>query len=99
MKPEIQSACERGLKVVLITTPTCQLPGALIYYRAKAPGEIRLIADSSYVLTGELSPNKEITCLYSRNKNLVQLIKDSLTNEIQLISMTNPKKEEHTFHE
>jgi sugar-specific transcriptional regulator TrmB len=99
VKMEIQSACERGLKVVVITTPGYQLPGALIYYREKAPGEIRLIADSSYVLTGELSPGKENTCLYSRNKNLIQLIKDSLTNEIQLISITNSKSKEHGFNE
>ena len=94
VKSEILAACKKGLKVVIITAPICQFPGAIIYCRKKAPGEIRLIADSSYVLTGELIPNQETACLYSRNKNLVQLIKDSLTNEIQIISLASPNHKE-----
>ena len=79
--------CDKGLKVVLITSPPFSLPGVIVHYHEKAPGQIRLIADSSYVLTGEISNSTESSCLYSRNKNLIQLIKDSLTNEIKIIEM------------
>lgn len=100
VRSEIATACDRGLKVVLITGSDCELPGAIVYHREKVPGEIRLIADSTHVLTGELSPHKDVTCLFSRNKNLVRLIKDSLTNEIELIAITtSPRNEEHTDHE
>ncbi len=100
VRSEIATACDRGLKVVLITGSDYELPGAIVYHREKVPGEIRLIADSTHVLTGELSPHKEVTCLFSRNKNLVRLIKDSLTNEIELIAITtSPRIEEHTDHE
>jgi sugar-specific transcriptional regulator TrmB len=87
VEDEITAARDKGLKIVLITAPPYRLSGVTIYYHEKAPGQIRLIADTSYVLTGEISPGGQSTCLYSRNKNLVQLIKDSLTNEIKLISM------------
>jgi HTH-type transcriptional regulator, sugar sensing transcriptional regulator len=87
---EIIAARDHGLKVVLITAPPYHLSGTMIYYHEKEPGQIRLIADTSYVLTGEITASSESTCLYSRNKNLVQLIKDSLTQEIQLINLKIP---------
>jgi sugar-specific transcriptional regulator TrmB len=86
--PELQSARERGLKVVLITSPDFKIPGFTLYPAYKQPGQIRLIADSSTVLTGEIG-HSESSCLFSHNKNLVQLIKDSLTNEIQLIELNS----------
>jgi HTH-type transcriptional regulator, sugar sensing transcriptional regulator len=88
----IVAARDRGLKVVIITTPPFNLPGIIVHYRAKEPGQIRLIADTSYVLTGEISSGVESNCLYSRNKNLIQLIKDSLTNEIKLINLESQSK-------
>lgn len=92
VEDEIVAAHDKGLKVVLITASPYHLSGATIYYHRKDPGQIRLIADTSYVLTGQISTSTESTCLYSRNKNLVQLIKDSLTNEIKLINMTDQSK-------
>jgi Predicted transcriptional regulators len=92
VEDEIIMARDKGLKIVLITTPLYDIPGTTIYYHEKTPGQIRLIADTSYILTGQLSASAESTCLYSRNKNLVQLIKDSLTNEIKLITMAGQLK-------
>ncbi|HEX3045638.1 MAG TPA: TrmB family transcriptional regulator [Bacillota bacterium] len=84
---DFQSAVARGLKVVVITTPPFQKEGMTVFHHRKSPGQIRLIADSTHVLTGEISESGESTCLYSKNKNLIALIKDSLTNEIQLIQL------------
>lgn len=84
---ELKGSVGRGLKVVVITSPGYCLEGAVIYNNVKSPGQIRLIGDGSQVLTGEISGEGESTCLYSRNKNLIQLIKDSLTNEIRLIEL------------
>ena len=92
MHDELVAARDKGLKIVLITVPPYCLSGATIYYHQIDPGQIRLIADTSYVLTGEISTVAESNCLYSRNKNLVQLIKDSLTNEIKLINMADQSK-------
>ena len=55
-----------------------------MYHTAKRGGSVRLITDSSYALTGELREETHTTCLYSANRNLVQLLKDALANEIQL---------------
>lgn len=87
---ELADAVERGLKVVVISGSNFSMKDALVYKSIKSPGQIRIIADSSHVLTGCMSG--ESTCLYSKNLNLVELIKDSLTNEIKLLEMGNTEK-------
>lgn len=81
---ELRTAIQRGLKVVAITSGNIAIDGAILYKINKTPGQIRLIADSSTVLTGTITGSNEDTCLYSKNKPLVELIKDSLKNEIKL---------------
>ncbi len=82
---ELADARDRGLKVVIITSREFELEGVTVYRNDKQPGQIRLIADTAHVLTGELKGTGESACLYSKNRNLIQLIKESLTNEIKLI--------------
>lgn len=84
---ELENACKRQLKVVIITSEPFEMEGATVYLNEKQPGQIRLIADTAHVLTGELKPTNDSTALYSRNTNLIELIKDSLKNEITLIGM------------
>jgi sugar-specific transcriptional regulator TrmB len=84
---ELTAARDRGLKVVVITGPGFALEGAVIYHNEKQPGQIRLIVDSAHVLTGEIGGTGEANCLYSKSRNLVQLTKDSLSNEIRLIQI------------
>lgn len=88
---ELTAAVGKGLKVVIITTPPFKLDGAVVHYTEKQPGQIRLISDSANVLTGEIGGEAEPSCLYSRNKNLIDLIKNSLTNEIKLIELQTEK--------
>ncbi|MDF2985171.1 MAG: transcriptional regulator, TrmB [Eubacterium sp.] len=84
---ELQEARERGLKVVIITSEGLDMEGMVCYTSRKQFGSVRLITDSENVLTGQLNePNP--TSLFSRNSNMVDLIKDSLTNEIKLINIT-----------
>ncbi|HEX2954885.1 MAG TPA: helix-turn-helix domain-containing protein [Bacillota bacterium] len=87
VEEEIKKAVAKGRKTVIVTDFPLTLAGATIYQHHKDPGQIRLIVDSSEVLTGEIGRDATANCLYSKNKNLVQLIKDSLTNEIKLIGM------------
>ena len=56
-------------------------------------GQIRLITDSSYALTGELQDEETSACLYSANPNLVRLLKDALANEIKLIEIEGKSKD------
>jgi len=81
---ELEAAIQRGLKVVAITSGNVRLDGAILYKIHKTPGQIRLITDSSTVLTGTITGSSEDTCLYSKNRPLVELIKESLKNEIKL---------------
>jgi HTH-type transcriptional regulator, sugar sensing transcriptional regulator len=89
---DISEARDRGLKVVIITSPDFKFDGAVVYHNIKQIGQIRLIADTANVITGEILGEDDSTCLYSRNKNLIHLIKDSLTNEIKLIEMVSSTK-------
>ncbi|SFU56720.1 Sugar-specific transcriptional regulator TrmB [Clostridium sp. DSM 8431] len=84
---ELLDLIKRGIKVVIITDSKFKLEGAIIYHAQNKPGQIRLIADSKYVLTGEISDKVNSTCLYSSNNNLVEIFKESLTNEIKLIKL------------
>ena len=56
-----------------------------VYMTDAEPGQIRLITDSAYVLTGELTGSESDTCLYSGQKNLVSVMKEALKNKITLL--------------
>lgn len=82
----LAAAVGSGLKVVIITNDALDMPGATVYRRAKKIDEIRLIADSHRVITGDIK-DASSSCLYSTKRNLVELLKESLTNEIELIKI------------
>lgn len=90
-REELGAAVDKGLKVVVVTSGNVDLPGAVVHTINKQAGQVRLIADSSHVLTGDLSGSDYDTCLYSGNKPLVELIKDSLKNEIKLSGIEGRK--------
>ena len=80
-----QSAEEK--KVVILSDLPAPLPGAVCYPTRKGAGQIRLIVDSIKVLTGRISDGEDAACLFSLNRNLVDIFKEMLKNEITLIEM------------
>lgn len=92
-RPELSALTKEGKKVVLITKAPYQLDGAIVYGTERNDGQIRLITDSCYALTGEMPEERDSTCLYSENPNLVRLLKDALANEIKLIQMEEKGQE------
>lgn len=88
LRAELEDAVQRQLKVVIISGKDLLLPGAICFAAAKDTEQIRLIADSRTVLTGDLKDGNASTCLYSCKRNLVDLFKEALKNEIELISYT-----------
>ena len=74
-------------KVVIITNEPFDLQGATVYLTECKKEQIRLITDSKDVLTGAITNRYEATSLYSSNNNLVEVFKDALANEIQLLKM------------
>lgn len=87
MKPELETLAGRKIKVVIITDKPFMLSGATVYQTQNKKNQIGIIADSSFVLTGELGKGKESTCLYSGQVNFVQVFKDSMKNEIRLLEL------------
>lgn len=88
LKEPIQKLLDKKLKVVLIIEESLQLSGCIEYLTTKKEKQIRLIVDSSYVLTGDITGNSSDTCLYSGQKNFVNVFKEALRNEIKLIEIT-----------
>ncbi len=88
---EVNEAIKRKLKVVLITNDSISIEGATVYLMEKSEQQIRLIADSNNVLTGDMDSGEHSSCLYSKKKNLIDLLKDSLKNEIKLIEIMKGK--------
>ena len=90
-------------KIVIITSAPFEMEGAIVYHTEKKPGQIRLIVDSEWILTGEIKQSGESSCLFSRHQALVDLFKESMINEMKLITINenNPEKliEEQTRQE
>lgn len=85
VQPEIEQLLKDSKKVVIITNKAPALDGAIVYLTEDKGEQIRLIIDSKTVLTGELS-EIENTCLYSGQKNFVNVFKEAMSNEIKLIA-------------
>ncbi|MBQ9991425.1 MAG: TrmB family transcriptional regulator [Lachnospiraceae bacterium] len=93
LKPVLKNARKRGLKIVIISDRD-YWDLATSYYEDEADeGQIRLITDSTYVLTGELTGSSTDTCLYSGQENLVTVMKEALRNKIRLLEIEGMKKE------
>ncbi len=76
---EVRGAVDRGLKVVILSGQP--LDGvAHVHYFNEGTTSFKVIADTKEVLAGTLNQ-----CLYSKNKTLVQLIREAFINEITLI--------------
>lgn len=58
--------------------------GSEISGEAHLKTQLRLIVDSGYVLTGDITGNASDSCLYSGQKNFVEVFKDAMRNEIEL---------------
>lgn len=88
---DVKNVIDRGIKMVIITNTPFQLEGATTYFAEKSNRQIGLIVDSTNVLTGDIEDGEYSTCLYSRKKNLIDLFKNSMKNEIKLIEMMKGK--------
>lgn len=82
---EIEQLVKTEKKVVLLTEGF-SMPGVQIYSTQVAKGQIRLISDSAYVITGNYTGNEHDTCLYSGQRNLVEVLKEALKNKITILS-------------
>lgn len=91
----LEDAMARGRKLVLITDAPSSLTekGAITYLAKERAGQLRLIIDSAYVLTGEITGEACNTCLYCGQVNFVNVFKEALRNEIKLIELTGGEKE------
>lgn len=93
LRPALVEAGSRGLKIVIISSPGCEQLATHFYEDKPEEGQLRLITDSTYVLTGELTGNSTDTCLYSGQENLVTVMKEALRNKIKLLEIEERKKE------
>lgn len=90
-------AHKRCIKLVIITDTLFEFPEdkkgnqTVQYLTEKKDNRIRIIVDSKKVLTGELVPSGDSTCLYSMNDNLVSVFKEMLQNEIVLLQLEKDK--------
>ncbi len=98
---DLAALCGQGKRLVLITqldteaqrSCALQLPGAEIHTRERADGMLRAISDSSLVLAGD-SPRSDLsTCVFSDERNLVDLVKNALKNELTLAELGQNRSE------
>lgn len=89
-RTQLEQLTAQGKKAVLLVNemPNPEIKGCITYLTDKKDRQLRLIVDSSYVLTGEMTGDAADSCLYCGQKNFVNVFKDSLRNEIKLIELT-----------
>ena len=83
----LTEAKEKGLKIVLMSDRDYRHLDTQFYEDESMDGQVRLITDSAYVLTGQLQGLSSDTCLYSGQNNLVTIMKEALRNKIRLLEM------------
>ena len=86
---ELKKLVNEGKKVVVLTDGAFDMEGITLYRTDDVKGQIRLITDSSYVLTGDMFGTPDDTCLYSGKRNLVEVVKEALGNRISIIQRDN----------
>lgn len=89
---EMEELRSANKKLVIITDQAVHFDGAKVYVGSPRGMQIGVIADSKYVLTGEYGEGSMNTCLYSGQKNFVELYKNALANEIKLVSIREEKE-------
>ena len=91
--PELTALLTRRIKVVLLSDRMPEgLKGAAFYRTEGKEDQVRLITDSRYVLTGELTGSRQDICLYSGQRVFVDTLKEAMRNEIKLIELAGKKK-------
>lgn len=89
----LQEVLEDGRKLVIITDKMIGQKSTDFYLTSTRGTHLRLIIDSSYVLTGDITGSSLDTVLYSGQKNFVNVFKEAMSNEIKLIQITKGEKE------
>ncbi len=80
LEEELIISCEKGLKIVVLSSEDISC-GEHIFYCTKRNASIKLIADTKEIMAGTLEQS-----LYSKNTTLVNIIRESLIDEITLIT-------------
>lgn len=96
-RKEFIKALDRKIKLVLITDGFPEeelLQGAICYVGGGRGNSIRMIIDSEYALTGEMTGEKDDTFLYTGQENFIKVFKEALSNEIRLIELTGGERNE-----
>ncbi|MBM6738400.1 TrmB family transcriptional regulator [Faecalicatena fissicatena] len=91
---ELEALAASGRKTVLLTDREFPLAGeqVKVYPDMQGGNQIGVIVDSRSALTGELGPDSTNTCLYSGQRNFVELYKRALANEIELLKYRKGEK-------
>jgi sugar-specific transcriptional regulator TrmB len=89
-RPQLEKLISENKKVVILVNEPLDkdIDGAITYVTGKNDNQLKLIVDSSFVLTGDMTGDVSDTGLYCGQKNFVNVFKDSLRNEIKLIELT-----------
>ena len=52
-----------------------------------------MIVDSSFILSGEYRNQDRNTCLYTSQRNFVEIFKEAMANEIKVIELTKRRNQ------
>ncbi len=89
-KSDLNAAVERDMKLVIITGKDIGVKNSQLFIQPKDSESIKMIADSKEVLAGKLSDGdqnqNQDQCLYTKNKTMIELMKETFIHEMELIN-------------
>lgn len=92
LKEEFRKVLNKKIKLVFITSgrpkDEALYRDAVFYIGGDRGNNIRMIIDSEYALTGEITGKRDDTCLYTGQENFIRVFKEALRNEMKLIELT-----------
>ena len=90
IKDNINACLKRGIKTAIISDVDPEIPGVIYYSKVNDPGFIKIIADTARIFTCDLSQDVK-NGLYSEEKHLVKIMRESILNEIELHKINSQK--------
>lgn len=73
-------------RITIISEQPLKLDDIKTYIKHKSPTGFHMIMDTNCVITGELG--EQAHCLYTKNKSLVHLMRESFITELDMIKLT-----------
>jgi hypothetical protein len=92
VRSQVENVVRRGIRTVILSDEDPGIAGATFRRAYKEKGHVKIIADTAKVFVANLSRDNP-DALYSEEPHLVNLMREAMLNEIELIRIREGERE------